>query len=674
MSFTVTARDSLGNVATGYTGTVHFASSDRQAGLPADATLTNGVGSFNTTLKTAGAQLLTVTDTVAKTITGTSALIAVLPTAATHLSFTAPAAVTAGTPLTFTVTALDQFNNQAVTYAGTVHFTSTDSAASLPADSALAFGLGTFSVTLNTPGSQTLTATDTTTSTIAGTSNAISVSPVIGAATHFAVSSPSTITAGSAFVFTVKALDSKGNTASGYAGTVDFSSSDGQAGLPANGTLASGIGYFAAVLKTAGNQALNVTDTVNNAIAGTSAVITTGAAAASHFALALPAAAPVGTGLSVTVTAVDSYGNTATGYNGTVLISSSDGAAGLPANKTLTSGAGTFSVTLNTPGNQTVIATDSVNGTITGSGAVSVSPLAATHFVVSAPSSTVAGGVFAITVTAKDALGNTATGYTGMVYISSSDGQATMSADATLTAGVGYFGAALRTSGNQTLTATDTTNSSLSGTSTAIAVSPSAASHFVVSAPSTAITGNPLGFTVTAKDLFNNTVTGYAGTLTFTSTDSLAALPGNATLTAGAGVFSTTLNSPGNMTITATDVGAGTITGVSNTIISRGLTVTGLTPTSTGFVATFDKPFVASDINLYDSTSGGGVDDVLLTGPARRRFRSMARSSSIRAIKQSPLSKPAISRGRTSIPAAACLRRALTPLPSAAPPAALWTS
>ncbi len=328
--------------------------------------------------------------------------------------------------------------------------------------------------------------------------------------------------------------------------------------------------------------------------------------------------------MSVTVTAVDPYGNTATGYSGTVRISSSDGTAGLPATKSLTSGAGTFSVTLNTPGNQTVIATDSINSSITGSGAVSVSPLAATHFVVSAPTSRVAGGVFAITVTAKDALGNTATGYTGMVHISSSsDGQATLSADATLTAGVGYFGAALRTSGNQTLTATDTTNSSLSGTSLAIAVSPAAASHFVVSAPNAAITGNPFSFTVTAKDPFNNTATGYIGTLTFTSTDSQAALPGNATLTAGTGVFSATLISPGNQTVIATNV-ATNVTGVSNTIISRGLTVTSLTPTSTGFVATFDKPFVASDINLYDSTSGGGVDAVVLTGPGAGRFPSTA--------------------------------------------------
>src|SRR5262249_27667849 len=61
---TVTAYDPYGNVATGYAGTVHFSSSDGQAALPADTTLTNGTGTFSVTLFSAGAQSLTATDTV----------------------------------------------------------------------------------------------------------------------------------------------------------------------------------------------------------------------------------------------------------------------------------------------------------------------------------------------------------------------------------------------------------------------------------------------------------------------------------------------------------------------------------------------------------------------------------------------------------------------------------
>src|SRR5205823_5506349 len=80
------------------------------------------------------------------------------------------------------------------------------------------------------------------------------------AATHFTVSAPSSATAGSAFSFTVTGLDQFNNTATGYTGTVHFTSSDGQASLPADTTLTNGVGGFSATLRTAGNQTLTATD------------------------------------------------------------------------------------------------------------------------------------------------------------------------------------------------------------------------------------------------------------------------------------------------------------------------------------------------------------------------------------------------------------------------------
>src|SRR5262249_56995078 len=52
-----------------------------------------------------------------------------LVAAATHFSVSAPATATAGAPFTVTVTALDQFNNVAPGYTGTVHFTKSDTGA-----------------------------------------------------------------------------------------------------------------------------------------------------------------------------------------------------------------------------------------------------------------------------------------------------------------------------------------------------------------------------------------------------------------------------------------------------------------------------------------------------------------------------------------------------------------
>src|SRR5262249_32705885 len=64
---------------TGYTGTVHFASGDPRATLPANSTLTNGTGTFTVTLRTTGAETITATDTADTSKTGTNAPINVTP-------------------------------------------------------------------------------------------------------------------------------------------------------------------------------------------------------------------------------------------------------------------------------------------------------------------------------------------------------------------------------------------------------------------------------------------------------------------------------------------------------------------------------------------------------------------------------------------------------------------
>src|SRR5262249_26507671 len=64
-SFTVTALNGLNAPAAGYTGMVHFTSSDPQAALPADYMFTpneGGIHTFNAALKTAGTQTLSVAD------------------------------------------------------------------------------------------------------------------------------------------------------------------------------------------------------------------------------------------------------------------------------------------------------------------------------------------------------------------------------------------------------------------------------------------------------------------------------------------------------------------------------------------------------------------------------------------------------------------------------------
>src|SRR5207302_11095240 len=94
---------------------------------------------------------------------------------ATHFNVSVPATATAGTPIALTVTALDAGNATDTSYGGTVHSTSSDGAAILPADATLTNGAGAFAATLTTISPQTITATDTVTASITGTSNVITV-------------------------------------------------------------------------------------------------------------------------------------------------------------------------------------------------------------------------------------------------------------------------------------------------------------------------------------------------------------------------------------------------------------------------------------------------------------------------------------------------------------------
>ena len=76
-TFNVTALDAAGGAAAGYSGMVHFTSSDPAAVLPPNSKLTNGTGTFPATLTTAGFQTITATDTASASLQSTISVTAV---------------------------------------------------------------------------------------------------------------------------------------------------------------------------------------------------------------------------------------------------------------------------------------------------------------------------------------------------------------------------------------------------------------------------------------------------------------------------------------------------------------------------------------------------------------------------------------------------------------------
>jgi hypothetical protein len=283
-SLTFTAEGPFSNVLTGYRGTIHFSSSDPKALLPVDYTFTAadaGVHTFTNafTLETAGSQSVTGTDTLTPSFTGSTS-VTVSGILASQLGLAAPLGSKAGKPITITISALDPYGNLDPTYRGTVHFTSSDSKAKLPADytfTASDAGVHTFTrgFTLKTSGNQFITGTDTVKSTITGQAK---IHVKAAGASHYTVTGPSSVVVGIGFQITVTALDAFGNVATTYRGIVHFSSTDPSAGLPFDYQFVGsdqGIHTFTMTLNTIGTQTVTATDTVQSHISGTVTITVT---------------------------------------------------------------------------------------------------------------------------------------------------------------------------------------------------------------------------------------------------------------------------------------------------------------------------------------------------------------------------------------------------------------
>jgi len=569
----VTAEDAYGNTAVSYRGTVVFTTSDfgPHVSLPGPYTFTAaaaGAASFSVILMTAGSQSITATDTSNSSIAGCLD-VTVDANVATQLVVTSSSGVqTAGVPFTILVRALNAYGNTAVSYRGTVVFTTSDFGphVSLPGPytfTAAAAGAASFSVILMTAGSQSITATDTSNSSIAG---CLDVTVDANVATQLVVTSSSGVqTAGVPFTILVRALNAYGNTAVSYRGTVVFTTSDfgSHVSLPGPYTFtaaAAGAASFSVILVTAGSQWINVTDTVNSSINGSLALMVTHACVAVSVTV-LPASATITAGGSQAFTATDkdAYGNT-WDVTSTVNWSIDSGADGS------VSALGVATATK--VGIWTVSALDG-SGNL-GIASLTVDQGVATHFVVSGfPSPTAAGVSGTVTVTAYDAYGNVATGYTGTVQFASSDGQAVLPADSTLSSGTGTFSVTLKTAGTQSITATDSVDSSITGSQTGITIDSNVAVSLVVSSGTSQTAGLPFDVTVTAYDAYGNIATGYLGTVTFTSSDLGAGvvLPSAYTFTsgdAGSHVFSVTLvTATTTAWVSATD---GVLTGTQSSI------------------------------------------------------------------------------------------------------------
>jgi hypothetical protein len=295
---------------------------------------------------------------------------------------------------------------------------------------------------------------------------------------------------------------------------------------------------------------------------------------ATHFLLSEPAFVQAGKAFDLTVTAETASNRPATGFGGTVQLSTlvpDAGALGLD-NYTFTlsdHGTHTFKVTLTEPAQtQAIVAMD---GNLVGMAANSVAPSpVATQLIVSLPNHVTVGSPTTVTVTALDQSGRKVPNYTGTISFSSTDPAMTgtdLPSDYTFPAsnnGTATFQVTFRTPSATLATTLSVTDGTILGTATPIvsAVATVTATHFSVFEIGSATQNAPTLFMIVALDASNHIVTNYSGTVHLTSSDPLAILPADYTFQAsdrGSHEVAVTFESTGRQALVATDTSNGAI-------------------------------------------------------------------------------------------------------------------
>ena len=332
---------------------------------------------------------------------------------------------------------------------------------------------------------------------------------------HFVQQAGNTV-AGQSFSspLTIEALTPSGSVDTSFNSAITLSLSSALAGGTLAGTTtvyaSAGIAQFPGLsVDSAGTWWLDAS--AGGSLGAVSQPFDVAPAAATQLLESAPANVTAGVSFSLTVFAADPFGNVASGFTGTVQLSSSDALAGLPSAYTFQSGdhgVHTFTgLELKTAGSQTVTATDTADS-LSAPDSVAVDPAAATHFAVSAPSSVDPGVSFSLTVTAYDSFGNVATGYSGTVYFTSTDADSHVALPSDYTflgsdQGTRSFsGVVLQTPGSRTITATDTADYLITGHA-AMSVT-AVVTHFLVVGPDYGLAGVPFTVTVEAMDASDN--------------------------------------------------------------------------------------------------------------------------------------------------------------------------
>lgn len=317
-----------------------------------------------------------------------------------------------------------------------------------------------------------------------------------------------------------------------------------------------------------------------------------------------PSTQTAGSGFTATVNAVDAHWNLVSSTN-TISITTTDANDTHPLNAALVGGTKDFTVTFKTAGSSTITASNVTVPGITAntSPSITINPGAFTKLQILAPGETAAPGTvtgktgspsartagssFNVTVNAVDANWNLVNSVSDNIGITSSDGNATLPSNNTLSSGTQTYSITLRTAGTATVTASDISDpTKTSNTTPSLTVNAGAFSKLQILAPGetadpgsgTGKTGTPdaqtaliqFNVSIRAVDADWNLVNTVTDVISLTSSDGSATLSSPSALSGGTGTRNVTFSTDGSFTVTVSDDDDGGITdGVSASITSN---------------------------------------------------------------------------------------------------------
>ena len=652
ISITVNLLDGTGAHVSSVLADVTITSSDSSAHVSPSTipknSFTNGTITINIAIDKVTSTTLTFGEL---TIFSTGSSIQITPGDIDHFTTTySPPSIVVQTNFpSFTIVAYDQYGNTKTDFTGSVYFTSNDSAVNFPVNISSQYtftgldagshqflaGVGNY-FKFMTPGAA---------QTFVIHSGAISITLFTTLVTPAALDhltltgAPASTVAGANFSnpVVVTAYDQYNNVKTNYTGTITFQAPNDSfsPNLPSayayqSGDLGQksfpGTGF---TLKQTGSSLLKAIDSDTSIHADTTVTVTP--AAISQYTVAnLATTATAGTALpDFTVTAKDQFGNTKTDYTGNVWFTfvPSDDSSNLPNSGTpytFTTGSGhdngihTFSgMTLYKAQTETLTLTDGNDGRNVTCSQITVSPATFSKFSITGPSSTSAGSLFSLTVTAQDQYSNTRTDYTGVVHFTTldDDSRVVLPNTYTYTTGSGHDNGVhqfdnfklIKTSASQTISAIDTPHSVTASYNLAVTPAAGLSTFTVLNLSSTVQAGTSFtgGITAEAIDTFGNIKTDYTGDVWFTSsdTDSNVLLPASSahkyTFSSGDnGVHLFTGASP--LKLIKTGSGSQTVTATNGTVSSPNYSIL-ITPAALDHFQLSGQP---SQINANVAFSG----------------------------------------------------------------------